>query len=52
LKEGKWSAESAGSLSNDEFFEILRIPELTNPEAAHALGHAEPLIRKRPGCHV
>ncbi|MEI7924253.1 MAG: hypothetical protein WCJ40_20280, partial [Planctomycetota bacterium] len=52
LKEGKWSAESASSLSNDEFFEILGIPELTNPTAATALGHSEPLIRKRQGCHV
>ena len=29
LKEGKWSAETACSLTNDEFFEILGIPELT-----------------------
>ena len=52
LKDNKWSAETAASLSNDEFFEILRIPELTNPAAAKAKGLAEPLIHKRPGCHV
>jgi len=44
LKEGKWSAESAAKLSNDEFFEIIGIPELT--------AGPEPLIRKRTGCHV
>jgi hypothetical protein len=43
LKAGKWSAESAAKLSNDEFFEIIGIPELTSgPES---------LIRKREGCH-
>ena len=44
LKAGKWSAESAAKLSNDEFFEIIGIPELTTGP--------EPLIRKRTGCHV
>ena len=43
LKEGKWSAESAGKLSNDEFFAIIGIPEMTaGPDL---------LIRKRDGCH-
>ena len=45
LKEGKWSAESAAKLTNDEFFEIIGIPELTS--RARDL----PLIRKRDGCH-
>ena len=52
LKEGKWSGESAASLRNDEFFEILGIPELTNAQAAHARGLSGPLIAKRDGCHV
>ena len=52
LKEGKWSAETAASLSNDEFFEIIGIPELTNPRAAHAKGLPGPLIAKRDGCHA
>ena len=52
MKEGKWSAETAASLSNDEFFEILGIPELTNAQAAHAKGLPGPLIEKRDGCHV
>jgi hypothetical protein len=43
LKEGKWSAESAAKLSNDQFFEIIGIPEMTSGP--------EPLIRKRDGCH-
>jgi hypothetical protein len=43
LKEGKWSAESAATLTNDEFFEIIGIPEMTTGP--------EPLIRKRDGCH-
>jgi hypothetical protein len=51
LKEGKWSADSAAGLSNDEFFEILGIPELTSPAAAKAKGLPEPLILKREGCH-
>ncbi len=51
LKEGKWSAETAAELSNDEFFEILGIPELTNAEAAKAKGLSGPLILKRKGCH-
>jgi len=52
LKEAKWSAESAALLSNDEFFEIVGIPELTNAQAAHAKGLPGPLIAKRDGCHV
>lgn len=51
LKEGKWSAESAPRLSNNEFFELLGIPELTNAEAAKANGESGPLILKRDGCH-
>ena len=51
LKEGKWSAETAADLSNDDFFEILGIPELTNPVAAKAKGLPGPLILKRDGCH-
>jgi hypothetical protein len=43
LKEGKWSAESAVKLSNDDFFEVIGIPEMT--------AGREPLIRKREGCH-
>jgi len=52
LKEGKWSAESASALSNDEFFDILGIPELTNTDASTAKGLPGPLILKRDGCHV
>jgi hypothetical protein len=52
LKEGKWSAESAASLSNDAFFDLLGIPELTSAQAAHAKGLPGPLIAKRDGCHV
>jgi hypothetical protein len=52
LKDGKWSAESAADLSNDEFFDLLGIPELTNAEAAEARGLPGPLILKRGGCHV
>jgi hypothetical protein len=51
LKEGKWSAETVGQLSNDEFFEMLGIPELTNAQAAKAKGLSGPLILKREGCH-
>lgn len=51
LKEGKWSAETAAGLSNDEFFELLGIPEITNAEAAKAKGLSGPLILKRKGCH-
>jgi methylase of polypeptide subunit release factors len=43
LKEGKWSAESAARMTNDEFFQIIGIPEMTTGP--------EPLIRKRDGCH-
>jgi hypothetical protein len=52
LKEGKWSAESAATLSNDELFDLLGIPELTNADAAKAKGLPGPLIKKRDGCHV
>ena len=52
LKEGRWSAETATSLTNDEFFEILGIPKLTNAQAAHSMGLPGPLIAKRDGCHV
>ncbi len=52
LKEGAWSAKSAPDLSNDEFFDILGIPELTNADAAKAKGLPGPLILKRDGCHV
>jgi hypothetical protein len=52
LKDGKWSAESAAKLTNDEFFDILGIPELTNADAAKAKGLPSPLILKRDGCHV
>jgi hypothetical protein len=52
LKEGKWSAESAASLSNDDFFDLLDIPELTSAKAAHVKGLPGPLIAKRDGCHV
>ena len=43
LQDGKWSANTAATLSNDEFFEIVGIPETTTGPA--------PLIRKRDGCH-
>jgi hypothetical protein len=43
LKNGKWSAESAAGMSNDQFFEIIGIPEMTTGP--------DPLIRKRDGCH-
>lgn len=43
LKDGKWSADSAANLSNDEFFEIIGIPEMT--------AGPDPLIKKRDGCH-
>jgi hypothetical protein len=43
LKEGKWSAESAATMSNDEFFASIGIPEMTAGD--------DPLIRKRDGCH-
>ena len=52
MKDGKWSAKSAATLSNDEFFDNLGIPELTNAAAAKAKGLPEPLILKRDGCHV
>ncbi len=52
LKEGKWSARAAAALSNDKFFDLLGIPELTDAKAAHAKGLPGPLIEKRDGCHV
>jgi hypothetical protein len=51
IKDGKWSAETAVKLANDEFFEIIGIPELTNPAAAKAKNLPKPLIQKREGCH-
>lgn len=51
LKEGKWSAETVGQISNDEFFDLLGIPELTNTKTAQAKGLSGPLILKREGCH-
>jgi hypothetical protein len=56
LKAGKWSAESAGGMSNDEFFAAIGIPEMTNPEAARRADkttcpEGKPLILKREGCH-
>ena len=52
LKERRWSAEFTASLSHDEFFETLGIPELVNAQAAHSKGFPGPLIEKRDGCHV
>jgi hypothetical protein len=43
LKAGQWSAESAATLTNDEFFAVIGVPEMT--------AGPEPLIRKRDGCH-
>src|SRR5262249_11380120 len=43
LKAGRWSAEVAGTMSNDEFFAALGVPEMT--------ARAEPLIPQREGCH-
>jgi len=51
LKEGKWSAETVGELTNDQFFELLGIPELTSESAAKKKGHDRPLIYNRDGCH-
>lgn len=51
LKEGKWSAETVGDLTNDQFFELLGIPELTSESAAKKKGHDRPLIHNRDGCH-
>ena len=44
LKEGKWSAESAAKLSNDEFFEIIGIPEMTSRRREPA----DPQARRLP----
>jgi hypothetical protein len=43
LKEGNWSAESAAKLSNEEFFALIGIPDMTTGP--------DPLIGKRDGCH-
>jgi hypothetical protein len=43
LKNGKWSVECAPDISNDKFFEVIGIPEMTTG--------SEPLIHKRGGCH-
>jgi hypothetical protein len=51
LKDGKWSAESAANLLNDDFYEVIGVPEMTSEAAAKALGLPEPLIHKRKGCH-
>ncbi len=51
LSEGKWTADSAEQLSNDEFFLLLGVPELTSIENAKAKGHDSPLITRREGCH-
>ena len=51
LKEGKWSAETVGRLTNDQFFELLGIPELTSESAAKKKGLDRPLIYNRDGCH-
>ena len=52
LKEGKWSAESAVNLTNNEFFDAIGIPELTDVDAAESKGLPAPLIERREGCHV
>lgn len=51
LKEGKWAPAETWQLSNDEFFYLLGIPELTNAEASKAKGLSGPLVLKREGCH-
>jgi hypothetical protein len=43
LKAGKWTAEAVSRLSNDNFFEIIGVPEMTTGP--------DPLIDKRAGCH-
>ena len=43
LKAGKWSAGSAVTMNNDEFFAAIGIPEMT--------AGSKPLIRNRDGCH-
>ena len=43
LQAGRWSASLASMMSNDEFFSVIGIPEMTTG--------ANPLIRKRRGCH-
>jgi hypothetical protein len=51
LKAGNWSAETAGQLTNDQFLDLLGIPELTSAAAAKSKNLAAPLIQKRDGCH-
>jgi hypothetical protein len=51
LNDGKWSATTAAELSDDDFFEMLGLPEITNELAATAKGLSGPLIQKRGGCH-
>src|SRR5262249_19573517 len=56
LKAGQWSAESAASMTNDEFFAAIGIPEMTSTEAAlradkDVCPEGKPLILKRDGCH-
>ena len=46
LKEGKWSAESAAALSNDEFFDLLGIPELDQRPSRPRQGLARPPDRQ------
>jgi hypothetical protein len=36
LKAGNWSAETAGQLTNDQFFDLLGIPELTSTWKSHS----------------
>jgi len=51
MLDGKWSADSVDKLSNDEFFDLIGIPEMTSEKAAKASHLPEPLIYKRQGCH-
>jgi hypothetical protein len=53
LKEGKWSVGQTllSDLSNDEFFAIIGIPEMTATGTGKSACPTEPLIRKREGCH-
>ena len=56
LKAGQWTAESAAAMTNDEFFAVIGIPEMTNTDAALRVGESicpegKPLILKRDGCH-
>ncbi len=51
LKDCTWSAMTVNELSNDDFFEMLGVPEMTSESAAHCKGLPGPLILKRNGCH-